>query len=221
MGTPVNERVAKHRARKRQERLATTSPDWEHVALHLNRMPLALRKRLSLVTHTGNKSEANSGKTVTGDSNRDPIDWQLVADNIVDMPGDLFDRIAPWNITAKLRRMRKEERDYEKAIRHEAVQEMYGRDIRKQFDEMNRRLNAYNALIEAGHHGALTKTEFKSILSCCHPDRRPDDDRLNKAFDLLKKKESILVRPDPDQRIESTLPGSVEEMLRRQKTKTV
>jgi hypothetical protein len=46
MGIPTIERVHKHRARKRQERLAATAPDWSHVALHLDGMPAELRERL-------------------------------------------------------------------------------------------------------------------------------------------------------------------------------
>jgi hypothetical protein len=46
MGTPVKDRVAKHRERKRQERLAATPPDWAHVTMHLDRMPAKLRQRI-------------------------------------------------------------------------------------------------------------------------------------------------------------------------------
>jgi hypothetical protein len=71
----------------------------------------------------------------------------------------------------------------------------------------------------ATRHGIMSASDFKKILTCLHPDTAMPSwkERCAEAFDLFKKLERLLIKPDTSGTPPSELPSTVGELLARRK----
>lgn len=90
-------------------------------------------------------------------------------------------------------------------------------ELQKQYEhhfEVMARNHERAQTILASHRGIWTKSEFRKITACLHPDAIQDEERKPRyaeAFHLLRDKEEVVVKPEVPLRA-SPLPTSVEEM---------
>jgi ParB-like chromosome segregation protein Spo0J len=81
---------------------------------------------------------------------------------------------------------------------------------------MVKELGVQNEKLAAGYKGFMPKQEYDLIRGCLHPDRAVSTDRMDKAFKALTEYRDILIGTVKPVNT-SSLPDTVEELLRRRK----
>jgi hypothetical protein len=99
MAMSVKERVAAHRARKRQENLKQTAPDWGHVALHLNRMPAKLKRQLCGQTVTPKEPDRVLKRSTVTPKRNEPDIYEPTQEEMDTLYEDITLLVAPSHMT--------------------------------------------------------------------------------------------------------------------------
>lgn len=96
------------------------------------------------------------------------------------------------------------------------VQRLAEEGAKKFIDEMlslfqyQERLDRAEQIIDA-HRGIFSKTEFRTLLMCLHPDRSASDQTLSHMLNKIQKHEGVLVKDNERQVTELKFPKTWEE----------
>jgi hypothetical protein len=89
--------------------------------------------------------------------------------------------------------------------------------LQKQLDQYNENARHYEVVLKR-RTGIMTRAEYRSILSCLHPDRVQDTDlkkRYEHAFNLFTKLEKAVLNERESPTKPSDLPKTVDELMKR------
>jgi hypothetical protein len=104
----------------------------------------------------------------------------------------------------------------EAEIRRELHTE-YREWLQRQLDQYNENARHYEKVLSM-RRGVMSRTEYRSILSCLHPDRIQDETlkkRYADAFHLFTKLEKAVLNERESPTKPSDLPKTVDELMRR------
>jgi transposase len=107
---------------------------------------------------------------------------------------------------------RRLEIEIEKRVREENL-----RWIQKMLDQHNANAKHYEAVLKV-RKGIMTRAEYRSILSCLHPDRVQDDilkKRYERAFNFFTDLEKLVLSEQDSPTVPSGLPKTAAEFLKR------
>ena len=89
--------------------------------------------------------------------------------------------------------------------------------IKRQLDRYNENARHYELIINR-RGGIMSRADYRSVLSCLHPDRIQDSDlkrRFGHAFNLFTKLEKAVLNEKESPTKPSDLPKTVDELLKR------
>ena len=126
---------------------------------------------------------------------------------------------APETDKAKLEKMAKAQEVQQKRTFRQEVEveaKKWLDDLLPSYSDEYRRYKRFND----AYKGVFSKTEYKRLLSCLHPDRVSDDlkEKFEDAFNLVKGKEELLCGSKQNDN-PSSLPSTVADLMARRKVK--
>ena len=127
-----------------------------------------------------------------------PIDWSTL----------------DGTVKAKEERMRKQIRRELEAEFEPVVQAEVQKRIGDSFKDAQRMQTDAKRVLEA-RKGIMTKADYNLVLACLHPDNSASTDKRDRAFDLFRRAEIVLLDEKQSPAVQS-LP-SMEELLKRRK----